>query len=127
MNKVSIEEIENNKSEKGGWTKQTLAQWGIPWPPPKGWKEALINGTFQPTSEADLRKMLRDLTMAVVQSGNGHLLADLPEIVELFGGKIPTVKDFVGSAPSAVFVGGVRLDDKVFQFTCTRSQLLHRD
>jgi hypothetical protein len=26
----------------GGWTKETLAGWGVPWPPPKGWKAALL-------------------------------------------------------------------------------------
>jgi hypothetical protein len=26
----------------GGWTRAQLAEWGVPWPPPKGWKQALI-------------------------------------------------------------------------------------
>lgn len=43
--KVSAEEIENGKTKKGGWDKITLAKWGVPWPPPKGWKESLISGT----------------------------------------------------------------------------------
>jgi hypothetical protein len=24
---------------RGGWTKATLEEWGVPWPPPKGWRE----------------------------------------------------------------------------------------
>lgn len=29
---------------RGGWTKDQLAQWGVPWPPPKGWRQALERG-----------------------------------------------------------------------------------
>lgn len=25
----------------GGWTARTLAEWGVPWPPPKGWRKQL--------------------------------------------------------------------------------------
>jgi hypothetical protein len=34
--------IESNKTPKGGWTRDTLQMWGINWPPPKGWKNDLI-------------------------------------------------------------------------------------
>ena len=34
-------EIERKKSPKGGWTKAQLAEWGVKWPPPKGWKKRL--------------------------------------------------------------------------------------
>jgi hypothetical protein len=27
--------------EAGPWTRSQLAQWGVPWPPPKGWKTRL--------------------------------------------------------------------------------------
>jgi hypothetical protein len=39
---LTEEEIELMKTKKGGWTKAKLAQWGIPWPTPKGWKEKLL-------------------------------------------------------------------------------------
>ena len=35
-------EIEAAKTPAGGWTRETLAQWGVPWPPPKGWRRAVI-------------------------------------------------------------------------------------
>lgn len=38
----SAEEIEAAKSPNGGWTRETLARWNVPWPPPKGWKEQII-------------------------------------------------------------------------------------
>jgi hypothetical protein len=34
--------IEALKSPDGGWSKEALASLGVPWPPPKGWKEELI-------------------------------------------------------------------------------------
>lgn len=36
--------IAEGKSPGGSWSRATLAQWGVPWPPPRGWKEALIAG-----------------------------------------------------------------------------------
>ena len=41
---LTEEQIEAGKTEKGGYTRDQLAEWGVPWPPPKGWIEALING-----------------------------------------------------------------------------------
>lgn len=35
-------EIGAAMTEKGGWTRDTLAQWGVPWPPPKGWRARLL-------------------------------------------------------------------------------------
>jgi hypothetical protein len=37
----SPEEIERARTPKGGWTREQLAAWGVPWPPPKGWRQAL--------------------------------------------------------------------------------------
>lgn len=34
-------DVEAGKSPKGGWTRATLESWGVPWPPPAGWKDAL--------------------------------------------------------------------------------------
>ena len=38
----TAEEIEAARTPAGGWTRAQLAQWGIPWPPPKGWKTGLL-------------------------------------------------------------------------------------
>jgi hypothetical protein len=37
-------EIDPKRTEKGGWTRRQLAEWGVPWPPPKGWRSALVLG-----------------------------------------------------------------------------------
>jgi hypothetical protein len=30
-----------------GWTKEDMAYWGIPWPPPKDWKFRLLNSEYR--------------------------------------------------------------------------------
>jgi len=42
MKEDMIDKIESLKTQRGGWTKESLASLGVPWPPPKGWKERLI-------------------------------------------------------------------------------------
>lgn len=39
--------IDDARTPRGAWTKETLAQWGVPWPPPAGWRKQLIAGTFR--------------------------------------------------------------------------------
>ena len=41
----TADEIDAARTERGGWTREQLAQWGVPWPPPKGWRQALIDRT----------------------------------------------------------------------------------
>ena len=38
----TLEYIESLKTENGGFTRETLAGLGVPWPPPQGWKQSLI-------------------------------------------------------------------------------------
>jgi len=44
---MTEEEIEKGRSAKGGFTRKQLAAWGVSWPPPKGWKKALLSGSVQ--------------------------------------------------------------------------------
>jgi len=37
----SPEEIRQRSKGDKGFTKETLASWGVQWPPPKGWRERL--------------------------------------------------------------------------------------
>jgi hypothetical protein len=53
----TAEEIENGKSERGAWTRKQLAEWGVPWPPPQGWKLALVAGE-NPKSAKMRRKLI---------------------------------------------------------------------
>lgn len=58
--KPTREEIEEAQTENGGWTREKLAEWGIDWPPQKGWKDELIGSegleegaTFAPKTLAE--------------------------------------------------------------------------
>lgn len=37
----SPDEVMAAQTVNGGWLKKDLASWGIPWPPPRGWKQRL--------------------------------------------------------------------------------------
>lgn len=37
----SPQEIEAACTGPGGWKRAQLAEWGVPWPPPKGWRKEL--------------------------------------------------------------------------------------
>lgn len=50
--RVSAADIEAARSPAGGWRRATLAKWGVPWPPPKGWRKALIDGRTIPAQKA---------------------------------------------------------------------------
>lgn len=38
----TAEEVESARTPRAGWTRSQLAEWRVPWPPPTGWKEALL-------------------------------------------------------------------------------------
>ncbi len=40
--KITEAEIDAKRTAAGGWSKSDLAAWGVPWPPPKGWRKALL-------------------------------------------------------------------------------------
>lgn len=50
---LTVAEIDAARSPAGGWTRKTLAGWGVPWPPPKGWRRALLTGEPIPTRERE--------------------------------------------------------------------------
>jgi hypothetical protein len=39
---ATAEEIDAARTPAGGWSATVLAGWGIPWPPPRGWRQRLI-------------------------------------------------------------------------------------
>jgi ribosome-binding protein aMBF1 (putative translation factor) len=42
--RLTEEQIEAGRSPRGGWTRKQLAEWNVPWPPPAGWRRALLRG-----------------------------------------------------------------------------------
>src|SRR4051794_24317523 len=53
--KLTEAEIDAGRSAAGGWNAKTLRGWGVPWPPPRGWRWALLNGQPIPTRAAPTR------------------------------------------------------------------------
>lgn len=39
---ISEAEILAARTPKGAWTAKQLAAWGVPWPPPGGWKDPAL-------------------------------------------------------------------------------------
>lgn len=37
----SPDEVTAAMTPRGGWTRAQLEQWGVPWPPPRGWRQYL--------------------------------------------------------------------------------------
>lgn len=114
MVRLTEEQIEAGRSPAGGFTRAQLAEWGVPWPPPKGWKEALIAGTplerqIQPSvvrPSMDANELLRQVVLAVVEKGHASDLYELPEVLAYFGvkpGARPTCRAMGTEFPGAPF------------------------
>lgn len=101
--RVTEKQIEAAKSPKGGWTAATLAQWGVPWPPPKGWKEALLAGAPIPEAQEKAEKdttsddFLRALCVELIGRGHAGIIHRVPGLVDHFGGCIPTDEEIAES------------------------------
>lgn len=132
--KLSAEEIDAAKTAKGGFDRATLADWGVPWPPPAGWRQKLIDGTAFPIagfdgepatrshpSDCPEAKLLHQVVIAVISAGHGDDLKGIAELNAYYGTAIPTVADVIGGRPvHAIITGGITFDDKVYSFTCAR-------
>lgn len=42
--KLTDEQIDAARTPRGAWSAKQLAEWGVPWPPPRGWRKALLRG-----------------------------------------------------------------------------------
>lgn len=128
--KLTSDEIEKCRTLKGGFTRATMASWGVPWPPPRGWRQALLAGEPIPSDGSPLpeggspdhKALLHQVVMAVINAGQGHLLNELPEVSAYYNCRIPTVEDVIGGRPeTAVITGVITFDDKVYSFSCART------
>ena len=132
--KLSAEEIDAGRSAKGGFTKETLAGWGVSWPPLAGWRQRLIAGdpvqqpgvdgvsaTSSRPSSCPEAMLLHQVVAAVIAAGQGDILKGIACLNAYYGHGIPTVADVLGGRPThAIIEGGISFDDKVYRFTCAR-------
>lgn len=133
--KLSAEEIDAARSAKGGFDRATLAAWGVPWPPPMGWRQMLIDGAPIPQPGVDgvsatavkpsacpEAKLLHQVVMAVIEAGQGDILKGIHDLNVYYGSELPTVADVIGGRPEhAIITGGISFDDKVYSFKCERT------
>lgn len=73
-NRLTREEIEAARSPAGGYTRAMLAAWGVPWPPPRGWQQALMRGetpTYREPREKRLGAALDAAELALREYHNG--------------------------------------------------------
>jgi 5-methylcytosine-specific restriction endonuclease McrA len=54
--RISAEELESARTPNGGYRREQLIGWGVPWPPPKGWKRALLTGSQMPIGRKEKLK-----------------------------------------------------------------------
>src|SRR5260221_7681362 len=131
IRKIAAQEIEAARSPKGGWTKATLAAWGVAWPPRAGWKERLIAGEPAPQPGVDgvvatssrpsaclEAKLLQQVVMAVINAGQSDILKGIDELnVYYGGGPLPTVADVIGGRPGKPVINrGIFFGETVYNF-----------
>src|SRR5262245_61260975 len=98
--KLTEEQIEAGASERGGFTKGQVAKWGVPWPPPSGWRKALLDGrpipkpdrslpirregdgtyvTVPDLTTEELHRLLRQVVMVTINAGHAADLYAYPD------------------------------------------------
>ena len=95
--KLTESEIAAGMSRKGGFTRAQLAKWGVPWPPPQGWRKALLAGNPVPKPErdpykpdmqqSDAHSILRQVVVAVLNAGHASDLYEFPDVMRHFGAR----------------------------------------
>lgn len=71
MVKRTEAELEALKSRNGGYNRATLKMLGVPWPPPKGWRKALLNGDELPAPTDKVKKLV-PMAEFVAKYGTGN-------------------------------------------------------
>lgn len=66
---LSEDDIEAGRTAKGGFSRAQLAAWGVPWPPPKGWKQDLLAGE-NPSASIRIVQKPKGLTWIPVYTAN---------------------------------------------------------
>lgn len=49
-------EVENARTPAGGWTRKQLAEWGVKWPPRKGWRTRLAKKWERENEKPETKK-----------------------------------------------------------------------
>jgi hypothetical protein len=68
---VTAAEIDAGMTKKGGWTYDQLREWGVPCPPPKGWRQRLIANAAKDAEDARVDDALCAAHLAIDEYYNG--------------------------------------------------------
>lgn len=73
---ISDFEIESRRTDAGGFSRETLAEWGIPWPPAHGWRKAILRYgvpllPIDTSSKTKMKKSSRQAWHLMAQIENG--------------------------------------------------------
>lgn len=90
MKRWTEAEIEAHRTEKGGFSKASLAAMGVPWPAPAGWKEALKAGIPVGVNTAgnEVRFTLTDERMQKLRDAADCSAIDLHQYALIMLGKM---------------------------------------
>jgi hypothetical protein len=89
--------LESLKTPRGGWTRETLASLGVPWPPPRGWRKRLLESGVQPPIPSPPPTNTFEL---------GRLAGQREILREIARGKEPIIGDDVATIRACAFCGG---------------------
>lgn len=56
--RLTAREINAKRTPKGSWTRAQLAEWGVAWPPPRGWRKLLIYGAPDADEANEVREAI---------------------------------------------------------------------
>lgn len=101
MPKLTLVEINAGKSKRGGFSRATLAKWGVAWPPKKGWRRDLMRDrtTLAAAAKpADLCAWFDGACMPVNPGGHTGFGA----LIKLRGSSSPawTMSGYLGEGPT---------------------------
>lgn len=108
--KISQAELDAAKSPNGGYTKAALMQWGIEWPPKKGWQQALLHGT-DPNNPVRVEKaqiegdteLLERVVAHIIEQGHAVLLHGIPGLLDRFNARLPSAAELAARAQPKSF------------------------
>lgn len=98
MTPISEDEIEAGRTERGGFNAQTIAGWGVPWPPPSGWRTTILahgipydptKNEFDEIAGHEPHELLRKVVLAVVNAGHASDFYEFPDVLDYFGAQLP--------------------------------------
>lgn len=81
MTPITEDDIAAAMTDAGGFTRATLAGWGVPWPAPKGWKKTLL--THGVPYQADLNAFGGKPEVPVTEAGLSKMMDESkPQLID---------------------------------------------